>query len=498
MPPRLGEILLRDRACTPEAVVGGLQNQVIFGGRLGTNLLELGAVQEDALARALGIQHGVPSLFGDLQVDPRAVVLVRAEVADRYDVVPYLLAGRKLAVLAVDPSNLQMLDEVAFVTGRRIHPIVAPEARIWALLRKVYGIERQLRGIEVDFARYGRGAPAAPSAPRAHRAAGPDLMEEAAFQSLYGTVGASEPAAGRAPPADPGPWKGRDAWVPAPVAPPGPTPPAAVGRTTPAPPAAVRIPAPPEAPEAPELPEAPETSEPPEVEPDAILDLTDEIAPPALLAEPFPDFAVDVVEPLGSPLGSPAPEVLASLAGDEGHAAPEGFVPEAAASEEPEATPVTFAEAVRLLEGVADRDAIAQVVLRFARSRFRRAVLLTVQQGAAHGWAGLGERLTPAAVRQIRLPLGVPGLVETVATTRAHFLGPIPKTESNVRLLKQLGGGVPGNAFLVPILALGRVVNLFYADNGRGGVVDAADLGELLILATRISQGYEALVRRAA
>ena len=205
MPPRLGEILLRDRACTPEAVVEALQNQVIFGGRLGTNLLELGAVQEDALARALGIQHGVPSLFGDLQVDPRAVVLVRAEVADRYDVVPYLLAGRKLAVLAVDPSNLQMLDEVAFVTGRRIHPIVAPEARIWALLRKVYGIERQLRGIEVDFARLRQGDPTA-SLPARGVGAAPDLMEEGAFQSLYGAVGASEPAAGRAPPADPGPW----------------------------------------------------------------------------------------------------------------------------------------------------------------------------------------------------------------------------------------------------------------------------------------------------
>ena len=79
---------------------------------------------------------------------------------------------------------------------------------------------------------------------------------------------------------------------------------------------------------------------------------------------------------------------------------------------------------------------------------------------------------------------------------RALFLGPIPRTEANVRLLKQLGGGVPGNALVVPILALGRVVNIFYADGGRGLVVDPAGVGELLILATRIARSYEALVAR--
>jgi hypothetical protein len=147
---------------------------------------------------------------------------------------------------------------------------------------------------------------------------------------------------------------------------------------------------------------------------------------------------------------------------------------------------------------VDDRGAIARTVLRYARSKVRRALLLTVNRGAALGWAGLGERLTPEAVRRVRLRLGAPGIVDTVVSTRAHFLGPIPKTEANVRLLKQLGGGVPRNAFLVPILARGRVVNVFYADNGKGGTVEAGDLGELLILATRIAQGYEALLGRAA
>ncbi|MFL5422808.1 MAG: hypothetical protein ACJ79Y_18740, partial [Myxococcales bacterium] len=120
----------------------------------------------------------------------------------------------------------------------------------------------------------------------------------------------------------------------------------------------------------------------------------------------------------------------------------------------------------------------------------------TIQRGIAEGWSGLGENLGSERVRRIRLALDSPGIVAMVAGTRAHFLGPIPKTEANIRLLKALGGGVPANALLVPILALGRVVNVFYADNGRGGMVDSGGVGELLILATRIAKSYDALIAR--
>ena len=69
VPPKLGDLLVRDGACSADAVRDALKNQVIFGGRLGTNLLEVGAVTEEALARALGRQHAIPALSGDLALD---------------------------------------------------------------------------------------------------------------------------------------------------------------------------------------------------------------------------------------------------------------------------------------------------------------------------------------------------------------------------------------------------------------------------------------------
>jgi len=94
------------------------------------------------------------------------------------------------------------------------------------------------------------------------------------------------------------------------------------------------------------------------------------------------------------------------------------------------------------------------------------------------------------------LALGQPGVLDTVVSTRAHYLGPLARTEANVRLLKQLGGGVPRSAILLPVLAQERVVNVLYADDGRGEQVDSGAVGDLLILASRIAQSWERLLAR--
>jgi len=419
---KLGEILVEMRACTREQVQEGLENQVIFGGRLGTNLLEIGHLDEPTLARALGVRHSLPCLHGNLQVDPAALPLVRPELVDRHQVVPYLAQDRKLALLVCDPNDLQALDEVAFATGKRVHPIVVPEARMWVLMRQLYGIHRQLRGIEVAFGRLqGRGAGAPPARPAV--AAGPDLMDESAFEALY-QKRLTSPA-------------GDDL---------------------------------------------------------DIVDLTDEVKE-AAQAPPSP--------PAAAPSPAEREAVLAALQREEVGRPPPGpaFTPLPAAPPpvvpEPERTPLGFAEAGRLLEGVGDRDAIARTVLRYALSRFKRALLLTVQRGVANGWEGMGEGLDRASAGRINVKLGAPGALTTVVSSRAHFLGPLQKTEQNLRFLKALGGGVPQNAFVLPILTRGRVVNLLYADNGRGGLVGGGDLGELLILATKIANSYDALITRS-
>jgi hypothetical protein len=88
--------------------------------------------------------------------------------------------------------------------------------------------------------------------------------------------------------------------------------------------------------------------------------------------------------------------------------------------------------------------------------------------------------------------------VNTVVTSRAHFLGPLLRTDENIAFLRALGRGAPKNSFAMPILAREQVVNVLYGDDGRGAVVDPAGVGELLILASKIAQTYEQLMAHAS
>ncbi len=444
---RLGEILVEMGACGADRVREALEGQVLLGGRLGTNLLEIAAVPEDALARALSRQHGRPALHGDIRVDPRLAALLKPEHADRFEVVPYQLSGRRLSVLCCDPADLKKLDEVAFALGKQITPVIVPEARLWALLRAHYGVERPTRGLAPDWTRVRRRPPTEAEG----AAARPDLMDEAEFQALYATRDA------------------RPAGSPGSVAPP----PSTSGSVASAPSTANRSSTPTHAPAA-------SRTRPPPPAPRR--------AAGGFLEAPGDPFAGALVS---------SDQVLAALQAEAAtgrmsaaSAASGGVFPMVPA-------PLSFAEAAAALTGVADRNAVARVVLRYACSRFHRAVLLTVHARGADGWEGIGEGLTPQRVARVHVPLGKPGVVQTVVESRSHFLGPLARTEANIRLLRALAGGAPKNAFAMPILARGKVVNVLYADGGRGGLVSSEGLGELLILAARISQSYDVLLRRA-
>ena len=150
---RLGELLVARGACTAEQVAEALENQVIYGGRIGTNLVELGAVDEEALAQALGVQQGCPALWGDIGADPRALALVKADLAERLGLVPLRLEGRRLAVLAADPRDLSRIDELAFATGKDLRVVVVAESRLDELLRRHYGLHRPERGVQVAASR---------------------------------------------------------------------------------------------------------------------------------------------------------------------------------------------------------------------------------------------------------------------------------------------------------------------------------------------------------
>lgn len=123
-----------------------IQHQVLYGGRLGTNLYELGFITEERLQEALAKAHGMAAMPVDLrEVSPETVALIPRAMAAKHKVFPYQLRGKTLFLMMVDPSDHGAVAKVGFTLGYIVRPLVVPEFRMIQLLRDYYGIDERWR-----------------------------------------------------------------------------------------------------------------------------------------------------------------------------------------------------------------------------------------------------------------------------------------------------------------------------------------------------------------
>src|SRR6267378_1065037 len=186
---KIGELLMSAGHLTPDGLEEALDWQVLYGGRLGTNLLELKLVEEEQLARALGKQLGAEVAWGDLSVDPALVSAIPKHIADRQEMVPWKLEKRRLKVLCCE-IKLSELDQLSYKPGRTCVPVIAPEFRIYQLLRANYQATRQMRaldfGVVPEEGRSRRRKRMEEKAKAIEQM--PELIDESAFNELYNQV----------------------------------------------------------------------------------------------------------------------------------------------------------------------------------------------------------------------------------------------------------------------------------------------------------------------
>ncbi len=129
---RLGDVLVAVGAISTEQLQSALAHQRLHGGRLGTNLVELGLVTEDDLAAYLSSQLNLPSAtLATLERVPSEIIArVPAEVADRHRICPVRMDGQRLWIAMSDPTDPKALQELAEILGCEVRPMVAPESLI--------------------------------------------------------------------------------------------------------------------------------------------------------------------------------------------------------------------------------------------------------------------------------------------------------------------------------------------------------------------------------
>src|SRR6188768_2830898 len=139
MPVRIGELLLKEKRITPAQLQEALTYQKTSGGKLGYNLVKLGFVKDEEITALLSKQYGVPSInLSQFEIDPAIVKLIPAETAQKYQIVPLSRAGATLTIAMTDPTNVFAMDDIKFMTGYNVEPVVASETAVTDAITRYY------------------------------------------------------------------------------------------------------------------------------------------------------------------------------------------------------------------------------------------------------------------------------------------------------------------------------------------------------------------------
>jgi type IV pilus assembly protein PilB len=142
---KLGELLLKAQLVTEEQLQKALDEQKSTGGKIGEILQKMGAVTEDDIIECLSHQFGVPSInLRHFEIDPAVAKVISQDLARKYNVIPVNKTGATLTLAMTDPTNIFAMDEITFMTGYRVEPVVASEEAIREMIDRHHGSTREV------------------------------------------------------------------------------------------------------------------------------------------------------------------------------------------------------------------------------------------------------------------------------------------------------------------------------------------------------------------
>jgi type IV pilus assembly protein PilB len=139
MAVRIGDLLLKEKRITPAQLQEALNYQKTNGGKLGLNLVKLGFVTDEEITSLLSKQYGVPSInLSQFEIDAAVIKLIPPDTAQKYQIIPLSRSGATLTIAITDPTNVFAMDDIKFMTGYNVEPVVASETAVTEAIKRYY------------------------------------------------------------------------------------------------------------------------------------------------------------------------------------------------------------------------------------------------------------------------------------------------------------------------------------------------------------------------
>jgi type II secretion system (T2SS) protein E len=437
---KLGSWLIARGRITGVQLKRALLDQSFYGCRLSSSLMKLGYLDEETLGEYLSDLFHVP--YAPLEkfqnIPPEVLRMIPESLARKHLLVPLGIHGKKILVAMMNPGDILVMDEVAFLTGLQVETCVSSEDHLLDALERHYNLPRVVREtIPIAGRTESDQEPRSAAPPEEKRPSPPPAPEtEAVEMGLDG-----RPLPGNA-----------DAV------------PEVLSRQRP-------ILAPATASEGPRFPRNMEEWR-----------AADEALP--LCGTP------PVEESVPGPPMAPPPSSISIPSSRHPAAAkpPLSLVPPPASQ--------SLEEASLHLRDSSTRDEVFQAVLDFCGGRFTRSALFLVTQEKVVGWSGRGDGFDEARIRATTVPFGVPSIFSYFRMGSEFYFGPVPALPANQEFYQKHQLAPPERVLLVPIQIKGRLIALLYGDYGSGGMGGEPDIATFRRLAQKASLALEILVLR--
>ena len=136
---RLGELLVREKRISLAQLRQAQDEQKRTGTNLGYALARLGFISDREITNFLSQEYRVPSIdLSAVELDPELGKMVTREVCEKHKIIPISRAGSSLIVAMSDPTNLHAIDDIKFLTGYNVEPVVASETAIISTIEKLF------------------------------------------------------------------------------------------------------------------------------------------------------------------------------------------------------------------------------------------------------------------------------------------------------------------------------------------------------------------------
>jgi type IV pilus assembly protein PilB len=149
---RLGELLVREKLISLQQLRKAQEDQSKSGQNLSFTLAKLGYISDDEITDFLSSQYHLPAVnLGEYEIEPEITKLVTRDFCEKHKVLPVMRSGSALIVAMADPTNLHAIDDIKFLTGFNVEPVVSSETAIAEAVERYYAAGPSYEEVLEDF-----------------------------------------------------------------------------------------------------------------------------------------------------------------------------------------------------------------------------------------------------------------------------------------------------------------------------------------------------------